>query len=142
MYEEGIVESTGQGTAVIIINTSESCEECSAKVYCKPKDSEGRKLTAKDPFGVHPGDKVRVSVNGRNLLSASLYLYGLPLIILIAGIAAGMSIFQDNPELYSFLSSIVLLALYFVFLWGFSEKLNQKGKMLPVITNLDRNNPA
>ncbi|MCJ7554304.1 MAG: SoxR reducing system RseC family protein [Ignavibacteriaceae bacterium] len=122
LYEEGIVKEAKDGIAIISIQDSGKCEECTAKIYCKPGNSEGRNLTVRDPFGVHPGDKVRVSIKGSKILSASFLLYGIPLILLLAGIFIGMEVFKTNKELYSSLLAIGIVTTYALFMFLFSKK--------------------
>jgi sigma-E factor negative regulatory protein RseC len=122
LYEEGIVKEAKDGIAIISIQNSDKCEECTAKIYCKPGSSEGRSLTVHDPYGVHPGDKVRIVIKGSKILSASFMLYGIPLILLLAGIFIGMEIFKSNIELFSSLLAIGLVVVYSVFLFLLSKK--------------------
>lgn len=136
LFEEGIVESVSNGTATIIVNSSDHCEECSAKVYCKPKDAEDRKILVKDSIGASVGDKVRISTKGKNLLFASLYLYAIPLIILLTSLIFGMKYFSVNPELFSFLTGLVLLAIYFFILWRVSGKINTREGIMPKIVSI------
>lgn len=138
LFEEGIVESVSNGTATIIVNSSDQCDDCSAKVYCKPKDAEGRKLVVKDPIGASVGDKVRISTQGKNLLFASLYLYAIPLILLLTSLIIGMKYFTVNPELFSFLTGLVILAIYFFILWRISGKINTREGIMPKIVTVYR----
>lgn len=122
LYEEGIVREAKDGIAVISIQDTDKCEECTAKIYCKPGSSDGRSLTVRDPFGVHPGDKVRVVIKGSKILSVSFKLYGIPLILLIAGIFIGMEVFDTNKELYSSLFAVGMVAMYSLYILLFSKK--------------------
>jgi sigma-E factor negative regulatory protein RseC len=121
-YEEGIVKEAKDGIAVINIQDSDNCHECTAKIYCKPGKSEGRSLTVRDPYGVHPGDKVHVVIKGSKILSASFFLYGIPLILLLAGIFTGYEIFEVNKEFYSSLFAISLISVYALYMFLFSKK--------------------
>jgi len=138
LYEEGIVKEAKDGIAVINIHDSDNCHECTAKIYCKPGNSEGRSLTVRDPYGVHPGDKVRVVIKGSKILSASFFLYGIPLILLLAGIFIGLEIFNENKEFYSSLFAITLVAVYalYMFLFSKKEKLNSYPEIIFVSTPL------
>ncbi len=122
IYEEGIVKEADDGFAIIHIQDSDNCHECTAKIYCKPGKSEGRSLTVRDPYGVHPGDKVRVVIKGSQILSASFRLYGIPLMLLLAGIFIGFQVFESNKELYSSLLAIGMVGLYTLYMFLFSEK--------------------
>lgn len=116
LYEEGIVKEAKNGIAIISIQNSDKCEECTAKIYCKPGSSDGRSLTVRDSYGVHPGDKVRIVIKGSKILSASFMLYGIPLMLLLSGIFIGLEIFQTNMELYSSLFAMGLVFIYMLFM--------------------------
>lgn len=122
LYEEGIVKEAKDGIAIISIHDSENCGKCTAKIYCKPGNSDGRSLTVRDPYGVHPGDKVRVVIKGSKILSASFKLYGIPLILLLVGIFLGMEVFDTNKELYSSLFAGGMVAMYALYVFLFSKK--------------------
>lgn len=131
LFEEGIVKEAHDGIAEIVISDSEQCHECTAKIYCKPGNSNERCLIVKDPFGVHPGDKVRFAIKGSKILSASFLLYGIPLSILLLGIIIGMKVFNTNKELFSSLFSIGLVSVYAILMSIFSKK--SKAKSYPEI---------
>lgn len=124
LYEEGIVKEAKNGIAIISIRDSDKCKECTAKIYCKPGSSEEKSLTVRDPYGVHPGDKVCVVIKGSKIISASLILYGIPLVLILLGIFVGMEVFQTNKELFSSLLGVVLSLLYALVLFLFSRKGN------------------
>lgn len=131
LYEEGIVREAKDGIAIISIQDSDNCNECTAKIYCKPGKSEGRSLTVRDPYGVHPGDKVRVVIKGSKILSASFRLYGIPLVLLLAGIFIGLEVFESNKELFSSLLGVGMVAVYALYMFLFSK--NEKIDSYPEI---------
>lgn len=116
LFEEGVVLASGNGFAEISLNESEACEECSAKLFCRPSNGIKKTISVTDPLGVHPGDEVRISVRGSSIFKASFLLYGIPLIILVAAIFAGLKIFNQTyyKELFSFLLGIGSTGLYFL----------------------------
>ncbi len=126
LYEEGIVKEVKEGIAIISIQDSDKCEICTAKIYCKPGSSDGRSLTVRDPYGVHPGDKVRVVIRGSKLLTASFLLYGIPLLLLLAGIFIGMKVFESNKEINSSLIGFGLVFIYTILFFFFSKKEKEK----------------
>ncbi len=115
LIEEGIVLSVKNGIAEISVIEKGECSECSAKVYCSPAEANKKKLKVSDPFGVKPGDRVKVSLKGSNLFIASILLYGLPLVLLLAAILFSLSFLTDskNKELLSFLIGLLTVALYY-----------------------------
>jgi sigma-E factor negative regulatory protein RseC len=110
--EDGIVIGLEGGRAIVMLTQDDHCEQCAVHDHCKPAGTGGRSLLAADPIGVRPGDKVQVVVRGRNILLASILLYGIPLVLLLVGIFAGMALFKDNIELYSSLLGIGLMGVY------------------------------
>lgn len=133
LTEEGIVKESKNGIATIVISNSDQCEECTAKLYCKPGNSNERRLVVKDPFGVKTGDKVKVSIKGNKILSASFLLYGIPLVLLLGGLLIGMNIFSTNKEIFSTLFSIVLVSVYFSGLYIYSKRNKYRDSQYPKI---------
>ncbi|MBZ0198952.1 MAG: SoxR reducing system RseC family protein [Ignavibacteriaceae bacterium] len=130
--EEGIVADVKDGIATIFVLEAGSCEECGAKIFCRPTDDK-RKLSAKDPFGVKPGDKVSVAVRGRNVVAASSIIYGVPLILILAGVFLGMSFFSANKELYSSVLGLGLVALYLFIVYTVSKIKKESEALIPEI---------
>lgn len=124
--EEGIVKQSKDGIAEIIISESNHCEECSAKIYCKPGNNNLRTLLAKDPFNSESGDKVTVTINGSTILKATFQLYGIPLLITLATILLGMNFFIINKELYSSVIGITLSGIYLIMFSFISKKKSYK----------------
>jgi sigma-E factor negative regulatory protein RseC len=132
LIEDGIVTEVKNGIATVSVINSESCEECSAKIFCHTENNV-RNVTAKDPYGVKAGDKVQISIKGRNVVAASFLLYGLPLIILVAVILIGTAIIKNNSELYSSLAGIAVVGIYFLGVHLLSNSQRRKNKFLPKI---------
>jgi len=111
LHEEGIVvalvpASTGApARAQIRLQASEHCEGCAAKSLCRPQGEDRRLMDVLDPVGVAVGDRVRVAVPGGQILGLSMLVYGLPLVMLLAGVFLGFKLLPEgNPlrELVSF----------------------------------------
>lgn len=140
IIEKGIVLSAADGLAEITLMQSDACEDCSAKIFCKPSEEKDTKIIeAEDPYGVQPGDEVLIEIAGTDILKASFMLYGMPLILILLGIILGMSIFNGTslPELLSFLFSIGITALYFSIIFLINKIKHAKPK-LPHITFVKR----
>lgn len=112
LTEEGIVKESKDGIATVVISNSDNCEECTAKLYCKPGNTKQRSLTVNDPLGVNVGDSVKVSIKGSQILRVSFLIYGMPLILILAGLFLGMQVFQINKELFSTLFAVGLVLAY------------------------------
>ena len=133
LYEEGIVKESKDGIATIVISNSDQCEECTAKVYCKPGSANERSLTAKDPFGVKIGDKVRVSIKGNQILKVSFLVYGIPLLLILAGLFFGMQVFQSNKEILSSLTAFTLVSIYISIILFVHKKRKHEIRTYPEI---------
>ncbi|MBK7631704.1 MAG: SoxR reducing system RseC family protein [Ignavibacteriales bacterium] len=133
LYEEGIVKESKDGIATIVISNSDQCEECTAKLYCKPGSSNERSLVVKDPFGVKVGDKVKVMIKGSKLISASFIIYGIPLVLLLLGLIIGMNVFHENKEIYSTFFSFVLATSYLFIFWMIGKKEKWSSNNYPEI---------
>lgn len=132
LVEEGIVTEVKNGIATVSVIQSDSCEECSAKIFCHTENNL-RSVDVKDPYGVKAGDKVQISIKGKNVVAASFLFYGLPLIILVAVILIGFNIFKNNSELLSSLAGIVAVGIYFLSIHLISSSERSKNKFLPRI---------
>ena len=119
LIEEGIVTalipaSGGKPSqATVRLEIGEHCGQCAANVLCRPADGDRRMMDVLDPIGVAVGDRVQVAVPGGAVLKASLLVYGLPLLLLLAGVGIGMFIWPEGRpmrDLWSFLLGIGLAA--------------------------------
>jgi sigma-E factor negative regulatory protein RseC len=136
LVEEGIIISSDKGVAEVGLIENENCEECSAKLFCKPGENTTKTIRAYDPFDSNPGDGVRISIPGNAVLKATVLLYGVPLLLLLVGILLGLELFRNTgfPELFSFVSSISLIGLYFVGVFLWSKKHKDEFKYAKIIT--------
>lgn len=133
LTEEGIVKESKDGIATIVISNSDNCEECTAKLYCKPGNSSERSLTVKDTFGVIAGDRVRVSIKGSQILRVSFLIYGMPLILILAGLFFGMQFFQIHKEIFSTLLAVGLVSIYILIINFIDKKRNSRLQSYPEI---------
>jgi positive regulator of sigma E activity len=121
IIEEGIVESFSKGTAAVKIIKTGACECCSARVFCI-SDNDKNLISALSDYNLEPGDEVRISIPGKNITSASTYIYGIPLLLIIAGMLIGHYLFAENKEIFSALISLVLIGIYSGIVYFYSKK--------------------
>jgi len=140
IIEKGVVLKANNGHAEIALIETGSCEECSAKIFCKPSEKKDSKiLEVNDPIGVRAGDEVQIEINGSDILKASALLYGVPLILIVFGVMLGASIFRSTsiPELLSFIFGLGLTALYISGLF-LLKKIKRSKPNLPQIIFVKR----
>jgi sigma-E factor negative regulatory protein RseC len=90
MQEKGIVIESAGGRAQVRIERTESCEGCHGCLY----QESGHFMVADvvDRVGTAPGDRVRIETEGPSPVKASLLVFGVPLLMLFAGYAAGAAL--------------------------------------------------
>ncbi|MBR9978695.1 MAG: SoxR reducing system RseC family protein [Bacteroidetes bacterium] len=122
IYEEGIVLSVDEGQATIAVSINDACEECTARIFCGPGDAKQNTVVARDPFGVHTGDRVRIVVHGEDMFKAAILLYGIPLLLILGGVLFGTYVYDPGimaTELWSFIVGIGAAGMYYlIFLFG------------------------
>lgn len=138
LYENGIVKESKNGLATIIISDSDHCEECSAKLYCKPGNEKSRILIVKDPFGTMFGDRVKIAINGNTIIKATFILYGIPLILLLIGLFLGSQLFSVNVEVYTSLIVLGLIFFYALSIMILSDKQGAIIKSYPKIISIEQ----
>jgi sigma-E factor negative regulatory protein RseC len=131
-YEEGEVILANGKDAVVLLSAGSNCKECFARELCKTGTEEERSLEVKDPLGVRPGDKVRLEVYGSSLLMASVLIYGIPLLLLLAGIAIGTIFYGD---LAAGLLGLGLPAVYALGLWLYTRLALRRPLLIPRIVD-------
>jgi len=124
LIEEGIVLESENGFADIKLLANDNCDECSAKIICKPKDDSGRILKIENTVGVQKGDKVTIAISGKSLFGAAVNLYLYPLIIFIAAVLLGLNLFvsYNIVELYAFLLGCLSLSIYYMIFFVISKR--------------------
>jgi len=136
IQEHGIVQNIRDGIATVSVVRSGSCKECGARILCKASGEDNQRVPALDPLGVKPGDRVRISIPGKSVLTASACLYGIPLLLLLLGIVLGAGIFVTHPELYGSLLGIFLCALYYTILRSAAVRKGRQQRLMPQIDKI------
>jgi len=90
MQEKGIVIESARGRAQVRIERTESCEGCHGCLY----RADGHFMVADvvDRVGTSPGDVVSIETAAPSPAAASLLVFGVPLVLLFAGYAAGAAL--------------------------------------------------
>lgn len=71
------------------VEPGDCCEGCGARALCHAAADDRREVEADDTFGCEAGDRVRIEVPGAQVLRMSFLVYGLPLLLLLAGVGFG-----------------------------------------------------
>ncbi len=119
LLEEGVVlavlpaRGDQPAQATVRLLAGDHCEGCAARVLCRPTEGDRRVMDVLDPLGVTVGDRVQVAVPGGAVLKASFLVYGVPLLLLLAGVGLGTLVVPAGAplrDLWSFLIGAGLAA--------------------------------
>jgi len=88
----GIVSHVKNGQALVKLMPQESCDHCGHDTSCGLSRKTGKELWVSDDIGVEPGMTVLIDISSEGLLSATLILYGIPLLLLLLGAIIGQLI--------------------------------------------------
>ncbi|WP_432665381.1 SoxR reducing system RseC family protein [Wukongibacter baidiensis] len=139
MRREGRVIATDKGNATVLLMKHSACGDCGA---CHiGEENMNMKIEALNSASAGIGDKVMVDMGTPNVLTAAFIAYGIPLIMLIIGIAGGNSILTllgvtKGIELYSLFIGAILLALTYIIIRKKDDKFKESKKYLSEITEI------
>ena len=113
--QRGTVRSVRGSHVVVGFARAQACEKCGA---CFGKAGEGMFVEIPNTLGARPGQQVELAFGKNSAILAALTAYGLPLLALILGIAAGIILLPPSGarELISAGMGLALCALVFVVL--------------------------
>ncbi|HUW92529.1 MAG TPA: SoxR reducing system RseC family protein [Bacteroidales bacterium] len=123
-HEGVVVNAPGNGTAEVDIITGSACSGCHAKSACLPGNTEVKTITVKSDAPLKSGDRVTVTMEQSLGFRALMIGYIIPFIVLIA--AFTVLTVAGAGELASALFSFASLAVYYIGVWIFREKIGEK----------------
>jgi len=118
LIEEGIVISSSNGFAEVLINKNDNCKDCELNILCKPKGNNTTTLKVLDPFYTKPGDYIKISINGKSILKTSFFIYGIPLalFLVIVTITYLLFFYSSIKEIISFFIGVIFVFTYIILL--------------------------
>ena len=137
--EEGIVAEIEGNIAKVAVLKKSACEQCSAAGVCHPGDQEY--LEAANPLNAVKGQKVKVAIAPQVYLKASLILYGIPMVALIAGAIIAKNIAvryvgEEQSDLWAFIAGMACTFISFLFIRSYNKKVEKTQKYKPVIVEI------
>ena len=118
IVHKGKIIKIEKDRATVAVNRGEMCNHCLAKASCRLLSENIQLITATinsdDSFEI--GEEVMISTAGQTGWKAIFWCYILPLVILLLAVLGG------NIAVISILAVII----YFLGLWKFSKKIEQK----------------
>jgi sigma-E factor negative regulatory protein RseC len=137
--EEGIVAETVGDIAKVAILKKSACEQCAAAGVCHPGDQEY--MEAANPLGAKTGQKVKVVVAPQVYLKASIILYGVPMVALVAGAIIAKNIASrftgdSTSDLWAFIVGMICMVVSFFFIRVYNNKVEKTQVYKPVIVEI------
>ncbi len=131
----GKIVSVEKNMAEISLQQTSACAACHAKSACISADNKERKISAEiNPNAFSVGEEVLVTLKTVQGYKAVLIAYVIPFLIILFVLVVGE--IMALPEWQSGLYSLVISALYFLFLKLFGKKFTNTMKFkIEKITN-------
>lgn len=127
----GIVQKTDNKSVTVIISSESACSGCHAEGSCSLIGKEEKIIEVKGEYNVKVGDVVTVIMKQSSGFTALFLGYILPLAIVIVTLITLLS--MSYQELISGLLSIASLLPYYLVLYLFRKKINDKFKFSLIV---------
>jgi sigma-E factor negative regulatory protein RseC len=121
---EGIVKNADGKSVVVTISSETACSGCHAEKSCNISGKKDKTIEITGTFNVKQGDSVTVQMKQIMGYTALLYGYLLPLISVVTLLIVLISV--KMSELASGLISISILIPYYLILYLFRKRINDK----------------
>ena len=121
---EGIVTSISGRSIFVSISATSACSGCHAKGSCSILGSEVKIIEVKGDYNVKPGETVNIRMAQSTGFKALAYGYILPFMALFLVLITLISL--KIPELTAGLMAIGVLLPYYLILYLFRKKLDEK----------------
>lgn len=138
--ETGIVTKVEGSMAMVLVQKKSACDGCSVEGACKATP-EGMEIEAQNDVHARVGQRVKILMTTGEYLKGTIIVYGIPLIVFIAGAIFGKNIgetyFTDmNSDIVAAVTgfSSLILSLIAARLW--SRKMESKAEYKPVIEEI------
>lgn len=143
LQEEGVVVEVAGDRCKVQTERGNFCEACPGDAICSLGEAGGVVVVARDPLGVRVGQKVKVAVQARRVLHASMLAYGVPLVCLLLGVFVGYSVGKNvflmrDVELSAAGGGVVSLALSLVGLRWVNRRVEKDISFWPVVIEVMR----
>lgn len=119
-----IIKIEGNTVTVKVLQLS-ACAHCEGKKYCTLAESKEKEIKIYDSNAneYSIGEEVQIIAQQKQLFTAVLWAYVLPLILLFIGVGLGSIL--ELPEIHSALMGLIAVAMYYVFLFAINKYLSK-----------------
>ena len=133
-----VIEVYGDGKVKVEMKKNAACKTCATKSNCFGLSKNIRHIIAIDPIGVKVDQIVKLKLNAKDKVKASVFLFLIPIILLLSGFFLGSSLAikmgkEASSETWGILSGMVFFALSFIILRLVNRHYERHGEHLPSI---------
>ena len=102
-----------------------ACAHCEGKKFCTLAESKEKeiKISVEDPSIYSIGEEVQIIAQKKQMFTAVVWAYVLPLVLLFAGVELGSVL--EFTEVHSALLGLLAVAVYYVFLFAINKILSK-----------------
>ena len=120
----GIVQQANNKSVTVRISAVSACSGCHAEDSCVLSGKEEKIIEVQGKYNVKQGDTVTILMKQSMGYAALLLGYILPLITVIVALIILIS--MNVPELVAGLTSLLMLIPYYIILFFFRKRINEK----------------
>ena len=138
MIEEiGVVTKVEGNMAKVIVQKRGACDGCKAQRTCQPTE-DGMEIEAVNMAQAKEGQEVKISIDAQTYLQGTMLVYGLPLVLFIAGAIVGKSIGENfleeqNSDLMAAIAGFAALLISLLGIKIWAKKAEDKKDQKPII---------
>lgn len=123
-HKGNIIRIDGNTVTVKVLQLS-ACAHCEGKKFCTLAESKEKeiKISVEDPSIYSIGEEVEILVQKKQMFTAVLWAYVLPLILLFVGVGVGTAL--EIQEVHSALLGLLAVVVYYVFLFAINKILSK-----------------
>ena len=138
--ERGVIDKISGRKAIIRIQKSSACSSCESRDSCDVHGGNPMEIEVENRLKAGEGDRVEVSIPSGAFLALSLYVYFIPIVVLIGGAYVGGTFLAPGLGLNSTPCSIVLgflsMGITFLLLRRFDKTPGATRKYRPKMTRI------
>jgi sigma-E factor negative regulatory protein RseC len=124
IIHRGVVKKSDNESVTVVITSESACSGCHAEGSCTLSGKVEKSVIVKGRYMVNQGDSVTVSMKQSTGFTALFLGYLLPLIIVIMSLV--LLVAMKYPELIAGLVSISSLLPYYLILYLFRKRIEEK----------------
>ncbi len=136
----GIVIRTDGMNAIVKVEKKDACEDCGLGGECKSTD-DGIEIDAINQLHAKVGQTVRISMKPLAYLKGSMLIFGMPVVLFIAGAIVGKIVGEEymagmNSDIVAAIAGFSALLLSLFGVRQYSNKNEKKAEYKPFIEEI------